>query len=111
MKRLFLLVILSLLVVILMAGCTGYSNEAQEWNNKGVDLGKNGRIEEALAACDQALKIDPEFVEAWINKGSALNELGRHQEAIEAYDQALKIDPGFAQAKKNRDSILNYLKT
>lgn len=47
--------------------------------------------EEALAAYDKALKIQPDFGDAWFNKGYVLGSLGRTQEALCVFEKALVI--------------------
>ena len=86
-------------------------NFPQALTNKGYALGKLGRHLEKLAACEQATKIAPDFVEAWncletarkeidyalawYNKGEALLKLGRYKEAISATQQVLKLEPDY----------------
>lgn len=57
------------------------------------------KYDEALAAFNKALEIDPQYADAWNNKGFALNFLGRHDEAIKAFDMAIEIESGFEEAK------------
>jgi tetratricopeptide (TPR) repeat protein len=54
--------------------------------------------EEALAASEQALRLDPNDTSAWNNKGNALRVLQRYKEALAAYEQALRLDPNYALA-------------
>jgi len=79
---------------------------AAEWYNEGVDLGQLGKYEEAIKAYDEALKINPQLVEAWNNKGAALSDIGRNDDAIKAIDQALKINPQYAGAWYNKGGAL-----
>ena len=60
------------------------------------------RYDEALAAIDKALEIDPNDAIFWNNKGYALNGLKRYDEALAVFDRALEIDPDEALAWKNR---------
>jgi superkiller protein 3 len=63
-----------------------------------ADAGR-GAQEEALAACRQALAIDPAYAEAYATIGETLrwNEK-RRDEAVAAYRAALKADPHFLPA-------------
>jgi superkiller protein 3 len=56
----------------------------------------------AIASCDQALAINPDYHGAWTNRGVALVNLGRVEEAISSYDQALAINSDFHQAWYNK---------
>jgi tetratricopeptide (TPR) repeat protein len=51
------------------------------------------QIDEALAAYDKAIEINPQNSEAWYNKGNALDRLKKYNEAIMAYDKAIEINP------------------
>src|SRR3989338_4169712 len=77
--------------------------------NRGNVLEKLGRNEEALAAYDKALAIDPKYAFAHYNRGNVLEKLGRDQEALAAYDKALAIDPNNASAHNNRGVVLGTL--
>lgn len=50
------------------------------------------RYDDAIASCDQALQIKPDYVLALREKGNALYKLQRYEAAIAAFDQTLKID-------------------
>jgi tetratricopeptide (TPR) repeat protein len=62
-------------------------------NNKGLDLSRQGKYQEAIEWYDKALAVDPNYIYALNGKGVALNNLGKNKEAIEYYDKALRIDP------------------
>ncbi len=66
---------------------------ARVWSNRAASLVSLGKPEEALAACEQALRLDPSDASAWANKGNALRKLQRYAEALDAYEQALRLDP------------------
>ncbi len=63
-----------------------------------------GRRDEALAAYDRALALDPTLAQAWYNKGVSLDALGRRDEALAAYDRALALDPNDAMPGTTRAS-------
>ena len=83
--------------------------DAGEWVNASYSLGTLKRYEEMLLACDRALAIDQNNVEAWYNKGIALYNLDRYAEAIQAYGQALAIDQNYAVAWHNKGIALYVL--
>ncbi|HYC66515.1 MAG TPA: tetratricopeptide repeat protein, partial [Reyranellaceae bacterium] len=72
----------------------------------GLVLQALRRPAEALAACDRALALRPNFVEAANNRGNALRDLNRLAEAVAAYDHALRLRPDFALAHSNRANAL-----
>ncbi len=69
--------------------------------NLGLVLAQTGRIEDAIAHYEQALRIKPDHAEAHNNLGMALAQMGRSEDAIAQYQQALRIKPDFAEAHNN----------
>ncbi|MGO8947004.1 MAG: toll/interleukin-1 receptor domain-containing protein [Ktedonobacterales bacterium] len=66
------------------------------WHKKGDVLGILKREEEALAAFDQAITLNPKAVllaEALSGKGYALYLLKRAEEALAAFEQAITLNP------------------
>ncbi|MCA9796511.1 MAG: tetratricopeptide repeat protein, partial [Candidatus Eremiobacteraeota bacterium] len=51
------------------------------------------RLEEALALCQQGLKLHPDHYLFWLKEGAVLHRLGRSQEAVEALRQATRLAP------------------
>lgn len=45
---------------------------AQAWSNRGNALTGLGRLEEAVASCQAALAIAPDYAQAWVNLGVAI---------------------------------------
>src|SRR5207237_6347491 len=52
--------------------------------------------DEALAAYDTVLKLDPHDAGASARKAGLLLALGRHEDAVKAFDVALEADPASA---------------
>jgi tetratricopeptide (TPR) repeat protein len=77
------------------AGTQAASNpdDANLWNSKGEALSEAGRLEEALAAYETALEIDPKRILSWQCLGCVREDLGRFEIALEAYEQLLELDP------------------
>ncbi len=98
------------------------SQEAVKLYDEGIDRYDAGDLEDAIAAYETALEIDPKFHYVWNGLGNALNGLGRYSEAKEAFEKSLKIDPqyhsawnGMGNALKdvgsNKEAIAVYEKT
>ena len=82
--------------------------KADIWIERGGQLHRLGRYEEAIKAFDEAIKQnDPKNVYlAWYGKGLALGYLGKYQTAIEALQQAINTLPKREDLKKFHSSIL-----
>ena len=63
---------------------------------------KKGKLIEALAHFDRALRLDTRYVDGHCNRGTALNGLNRFQEALESFNRAISFSPQMAEAHSNR---------
>ncbi len=72
-----------------------YTNRGNEWRAKGDFDG-------AIADYDQAIRLDPKYVNAYINRGNAWGSRGYGDRAIADYDQAIRLDPKNAIPYRSR---------
>jgi tetratricopeptide (TPR) repeat protein len=61
-----------------------------------------GEFEKAVAACNQALKLNPNSAIAYFTRGNAYGNLNQYERAIEDYDTAIELNPNYAAAYNNR---------
>lgn len=54
-----------------------------------------GRYDEAIAAYDSALRIDPDDADALFDKGETLEKMGNLLEAKKFYDRAMALYNGY----------------
>jgi tetratricopeptide (TPR) repeat protein len=59
---------------------------------------KDGKYDEAFNACEEAIRIDPQFSLAWQAKGLMLCKQGLNEEALKAFDEAIKLNQSYAEA-------------
>jgi tetratricopeptide (TPR) repeat protein len=76
------------------------------YSNRGAELLKSGRYQEALVWLRQSTQIDPGLARAWINLGVALRRTGDAPAAEAAYRRALEDDPTAAAAYQNLAALL-----
>ena len=69
------------------------TNEAAKRNDRGAEMLKQGKLDEALTQFQQAVTLDPGFLVAQQNLAYAYDQLGRADEAIIAYKRAIDLDP------------------
>jgi predicted O-linked N-acetylglucosamine transferase (SPINDLY family) len=74
---------------------------AAEHTNRGFTLLQQGRIEDAKASFEQAIRTNVHTAEAHVGMGMVNKSSGRLGQAIASYEQAITIRPAFAEAHYN----------
>ena len=74
----------------------------------GFALQCKWQLEEAIAACRQAIRIKPDYAEAHNNLGNALKDIGQLDEAVAAHRQAIRLKPDYAAAHSNLVYTLHF---
>ncbi len=85
-------------------------NNAQQWLDEAQALHEAKRFEEALAANEQALRLDPNDGEAHFQKALILAKLGRSDEALSAGESAARLYLHRTAAYRIKATILLELK-
>ena len=85
-----------------------YYQSPQLWNCKALTLYSLKRYESAIAAYNQAIKIDPENVWLWNNRGEAYARLQQYDKAIFDFNQAISLDPNRSFVPGNNLGKLYY---
>ncbi|HEX4696306.1 MAG TPA: tetratricopeptide repeat protein [Candidatus Udaeobacter sp.] len=73
----------------------------ESYLGSSLQLYREERYVESIAASRAALVLRPNYAEAWNNIGAAYNKLGRYDKAAEACAEALRIKPDFQLARNN----------
>jgi tetratricopeptide (TPR) repeat protein len=71
---------------------------AEAHNNLGAALFKQGKLEEAVAAFREAIRLQPDDAGAHIYLGNALRMQGKLDEAVASYREAIRLAPKHAKA-------------
>jgi tetratricopeptide (TPR) repeat protein len=82
-------------------------HKASLLNNKGIELSKRDKHDEALKQILDAIELNPTHPIFFCNKSNFLQKLNRYTEAIEAADQSLALDPNYENAKDSLAASLN----
>ncbi len=75
------------------------------WQVKAELFLEKNELDEALTACEQALKIKPEFALACLTMGNILLAKGQANKAKNWYDRAVSIQPTLVEALENLGNI------
>jgi hypothetical protein len=77
--------------------------------NKGLNLGKDQKFNEAIAAMEKAKEINPNNPEIWYNIGGAYYTIKNYQKALECWGQALQLKPDHQQALQGYTALKNMM--
>ena len=66
---------------------------SKDWIALGSAFADVGRLDDAFAAFDEAVKADPNNPDAWARKGTALHGRGKVSDALAMYRKAVEIKP------------------
>ena len=79
---------------------------ADSANSQGLQLMKEGKLDEALKAFTEALMKDPSNAAVAYNQGLVLARLNRLPEAAQAFRLSIRLHPGFALAHMGLGLVL-----
>ena len=74
---------------------------ARQHNDQGVRMYHEGQLDAAYESFEQALSLDPEFVEAHNNLGLVETERDNPEAATEHFRRAIELDPDLAASYTN----------
>jgi len=84
-------------------------NLGQGWNNLGIILQEQAKLEESLICLQRAAALSPGNAEILNNLGNTHARLGAFDQAWGHYTQALALNPAYAEAHSNLASVLRSL--
>jgi FkbM family methyltransferase len=85
------------------------AEEAILYNRHAIDLAMQGKLEEAIAHFEQALRLNPDYAEGHNNLGNVFYFQRRYEAAATSYEQALRLEPNFPVAHNNLGTALSCL--
>ena len=75
------------------------------WFSVGYLYSQEGKPEETISACNEAIRLKPDSAEVYNNRGAANGELGQYDDAITDLNEAIALDPDDAEAYYNRGTV------
>lgn len=90
-----------ILALLLTAGCDSKTKKVAECLKRGNDWDAKGEYDEAVAAFEEAIELDPQCAEAYIGRGYARQCKGQNDKAAADYTKAVQLDPTCVQALYN----------
>src|SRR5260370_1118829 len=74
--------------------------------NSGTLLASRCRYEEALAAYEEAIRLEPKQAFVYVYRGTMLSSLARDEEALAAYEEASRLEPNNASIWRHIGDVL-----
>ncbi|UHG89299.1 OmpA family protein [Spirosoma oryzicola] len=102
----------SLLIGLLLFPCTSLlaqNAKAKELYNQAIKLFGERKANEAIPFMEQAVKQDPDFVDAYLKLGQLYEFTRRYEPAVAAYRNAIKIQPDSPASGAAYQSLSNTL--
>jgi len=77
------------------------------WYNLAVALSQSEqrRNREAIAKCDEAIRLKEDYAEAYCHRGGCYLSLGQLDRALDDLNKAIELKPGYAPGFVNRGSV------
>jgi Tfp pilus assembly protein PilF len=88
---------------VALVSCASHRDllQAEIQHDLGVEDLRQGRLQQALRAFEEAVSLADDFPQAFNGLGLTQHFLGNEQKAIEAFQRALKLKPDFSEVKAN----------
>jgi YHS domain-containing protein len=87
---------------------SGEAHPAQTQFEKGNHFLAENKLNEAVAAFEKCVQLEPEFAEAYVGLGIAYQRLDRHRQASKALVNYLQLAPSGKNAAQARKLIREY---
>lgn len=84
------------------------SGEAEQELERGLDLARKGKLEDALRAFTQASELSQEKCKAFRYRGITYAKMGHHDAAISDFDKAIEENPECAECFFERGQVKMY---
>ena len=68
----------------------------------GLDEAGLDRLEDTIADCTEAIRLDPDNPRLYLERAGTHSRLDRYEEAVADYDRAIRVDPDLAAAYRGR---------
>lgn len=106
MKTRYILVVWFILVI---SGCGVGVSEYKDAVLDGVSALNSGKLDEAMADFNRAVKLDPNKSDGYLGRADVLNAMQRYEDALADYHRAIEINPDFAKSYVNRGIAHSHL--
>ena len=89
--------------------CRAHHEDAEAWTMVGAINGELGQFDEAIACCQKAVSIKPDYAKAHYNLAQVYMHQGYLEKAIDGYQAVLRKSPRHAESLNNIGYALETL--
>lgn len=82
-----------------------HTDDPAVWRTAGSHFNGAGRVSDALAAYERAIRLAPADADGWIGKAEVLVKSGRRAESLAAFREALRVKPGYLAASLRLERV------
>ena len=93
METRFIAVVIAIISLVAIGRAQAGSDEAVERSNRGAELLKQGKVDEAIGDLLKAVELAPKDPAARLHLAYAYERQGRIEEAITQYQKAVELNP------------------
>lgn len=80
------------LILFLSFSCTGKEQQAQKHFKKGFEYHNQGLLDQAIGEYQQALKLNPNYIEVYINLGAIYVDKKDYDQAIQQFKKVVELN-------------------
>lgn len=81
-----------LLILLLSFSCTSKEQQAQKHFKKGFEYHNQGLVDQAIGEYQQALKLNPNFIEVYMNLGAIYVGKKDYDQAIQQFKKVVELN-------------------
>lgn len=109
MTRSHVVIVFGALLSLILQSHPVAAQDAKTWFERGNELRKEGRLEEAVAAYQESINRNPNAAVVHYNLGLIYKNLRRYEEAASTLETAVKMEPENLDAHLALGNVYNFL--
>ena len=99
------------LIFLLICGsltCSSKEKQAQNHFKKGFEYHNQGSVEKAIFEYQQALKLNPNYIEVYMNLGAIYVDKKDYDQAIQQFNKVIELNYYYGKAHYNLGLVYIY---
>jgi tetratricopeptide (TPR) repeat protein len=85
-------------------------NLPRAYNERGIAFRTIGKLDQAIADFNEAIRLDPRFSDAYVSRGDAFRAKGDLDHAVADFNEAIRLDPSSDDAYLSRGDAFRSLR-